>query len=569
MLGNNGKLFIKAYPGLYSSSNGGLSWVKINTTQVNDSSTIHSMVFNENSMYISATKANINQVIKSVDNGLTFSVASSNTVWDGEYYDFLIDNNYLLATNSSGIFYSKDGGTSFTKTLSSGGGLLKVSNDIFCFTNSGLYTSSDNGLNWTNINNQNWNVMSSTNLSHWNNSIYVSSSYDVMRSIDSGVSFECFNAGIATSNTSYVTATNSTVFYARNNGRVYSSSDGFLNSSNISNYGDRGMMIMHEGVLFSAHTQYVSGSWNKYIDKSLDTGKSWINQVYSLPSGSSSKAMVSNGSTLFACLSTKVVKTSNNGQTWDDCATVSGVLNSLNESNGVLFLGTNSGLFLSNDNGQSWNSANGSSTTVGSATIYDIAFSTNAILIATNVGIFKSIDNCATWQLIFSTSGICFIEAINSKIVIGHTKTLLTFSNDNGATFDFNIDIKGFLNYTYSGIEEVLLAGDNLYVPAGDAGLLTGNVADLFTNTIGVESLNKLLLFPNPSSESIQVNLSAFLGEETKIQVINNEGKVVLNQAMFPTSLVTNIALTDLPKSNYFLRCESKSKSLVRMFVLN
>lgn len=96
--------------------------------------------------------------VKSTDNGQTWAVLSGNPDPYEDYYTISVDRanpDRIIISDYSTIFYSSDGGTSFSSihNASSGAGALIAGvlfdgNDIYLGTNDGVLTSTNGGTSW-------------------------------------------------------------------------------------------------------------------------------------------------------------------------------------------------------------------------------------------------------------------------------------------------------------------------------------------------------------------------------------------------------------------------------------
>jgi Secretion system C-terminal sorting domain len=100
--------------------------------------------------------------VKSTDNGATWTMLPGNPdMWEDTYsiYADIYDANRVIISYYNGIYYSGDGGTTFTlfhNAANSGagnvvGGVLFSGDSIFAGTNDGIIASYNNGATWTTL----------------------------------------------------------------------------------------------------------------------------------------------------------------------------------------------------------------------------------------------------------------------------------------------------------------------------------------------------------------------------------------------------------------------------------
>lgn len=100
--------------------------------------------------------------VKSTDNGATWTMLPGNPdIWENTYSIFadIYDANRVIISYYDGIYYSGDGGTTFTlfhNAVNNGagnvvGGVLFSGDSIFAGTNDGVIASYNNGATWTTL----------------------------------------------------------------------------------------------------------------------------------------------------------------------------------------------------------------------------------------------------------------------------------------------------------------------------------------------------------------------------------------------------------------------------------
>lgn len=546
---NQGKLFLSTYnKGIYSSSDDGVSWTLI-TNGISDSVSVNAFVAYGDTIIVSVSKGwPDKRLLKSINNGVSFTQLS-NTI---EYSNLFYDNGYLIGSSYLGNFKSTNGGTTWSQVSNSGANkILKINNTLYGFHAFGLYKSNDMGNSWVQQNSTNF----SNDACYWNNKIYANSSGNIIVSDDLGNTFNYFNGGVATSNSIYVFTDGTKDYVLKNNGNIYYSDNGFINYHSIdppvSNLGNSFMLY---GNLYSCQ-----GFYN--LNVSTDTGRNWISNIYVASSGSYIKGMCNDNNYLYLALSNAVLKSSDSGNTWQSCTNPSTYNKSITNRNNVLYIPTNSGLFASANQAQSWN--NLTSGVLSSNSINDFDFNTNSLYITNYENVYKSDNNGQTWTPILENIfGNKQVEVNGNNILIfNQSNNTLYFSNNGGSTFSYNLSISNFFNSPNTGIGEVILTDNNIYIPAGEAGVLTGDAQSLFTGNN--ENISKAFtLYPNPTSDIINFNYSF-----NEIRFFNSKGQLVKLEKCSKNS--NQISIKDLANDIYFVEIISGAKKITTKVVIS
>jgi photosystem II stability/assembly factor-like uncharacterized protein len=134
------------------------------------------------------------------------------------------------------------------------------------------------------------------------------------------------------------------------------------------------------------------------IFKSSDNGKTWFqttlyNQI--------AQSICSNGEVVIAGLAFMgMYRSADNGSTWQKLSEDKNFFrwSRVTSIGSIFFVGTNKGVFASEDNGQHW-----THTSLDSGTVYHIISNASVIFAATErFGIFASYDNGLTWKLLIN-----------------------------------------------------------------------------------------------------------------------------------------------------------------------
>jgi len=239
--------------------------------------------------------------------------------------------------------------------------VVTSNNYIFAATDSGVFRSTDFGLNWMEVNNG--------HTSDYVNSLYASNTgivYSaceggpVYRSTDYGLNWSRINTGLGNLSAYSVTVNSLGYIFIGSSGTgVYRSTDDGSSWQNI-NIGFQYSDVYINSLLTADLDVLIAGTGNDGLYRSTDNGSNWT-QVYTYqPVLYLSRNKLNND--IFACLTNGVLKSTDNGLTWNyfnnglTFTYVNGIaFNSLNETFAVTYGG---GVFKSTDGGNFWMAQN-------------------------------------------------------------------------------------------------------------------------------------------------------------------------------------------------------------------
>jgi hypothetical protein len=297
-LAANGNLVVASgTTGTYRSTDGGLTWGYINNMSFNQLTFFNGTFYGQTSA---------NSLVKSTD-GLTW-------VDGGSTFPLVqpAGGSTIYALTPNGISYSTDNAATFTHPLN--GGLLsgpvnwiaKNGNTLLAATYPGIKRSSDNGATWSDSN--------------------------------SGLTNPGVTGIILVGNTFVAATFGGGVFISSDDGVSWTASNNSLSNLYVASIGLAGNTIL-AGTMAGV---YISS----------DLGSTW-----------SSAGLVSdyvqgvsgNNTTLFAAIFAKnVMQSTDNGVTWSTSPSSPSYPNNITTVGNSTFVGTNSGIFFTTDNGGTW-----------------------------------------------------------------------------------------------------------------------------------------------------------------------------------------------------------------------
>ncbi len=209
------------------------------------------------------------------------------------------------------------------------------------------------------------------------------------------------------------------------------------------------------------------------------------------------------GSNLFVGTNSGVYVTSNNGASWT--AASNGLTNTdieaLASIGSNLFAGTGNGIFKSVDNGANWTAMSTGLNTANGTSVYSLFASGTNLFAGTEAGVFISVPPYTGWTAV--NSGLMLVDyyaftQIGSYIFSGGLGVYRT-ANNGGSWTQMTSGLPDILN---SDFESFAVLGSNVY--AGDLGLGVFKSTDNGTNWTAVNSgltdLNTQALASNGTS---------------------------------------------------------------------
>jgi hypothetical protein len=429
--------------GVYRSSNGGSTWTPANTGITNSS--VLSLLTVGSAIYMGDVG---NGIMKSTDNGNSW-FPSNGGIGNDLVYGLAQNGANLFAIASQGVFRSTNNGGSWVDVPGT------EFQQAFCLVSSGtnLYTggfqrvgrSTNGGATWTffDIDLPELNLVSSIAVN--GTTLYAATSgghgAGVYRSTNNGVDWAPANGGIEIASVnSIVRQANGTLLAGTpQKGILASTNEGvsWLKSSTGLPPGGNIRTIFNDG------STILAGTGGDGIYRSTNHGASWTS-ISQSDNGNLQNEIVSSialqdgmlfASTLFF---DGIYRSTNNGASWTQVNTgVPGVdpqVFALEVSGANLVAGTRDGIIYSTNHGDSWNPTNvvamGSKLAKGSSFLYAIVETG----FFTDSGIYRSSDNGQTWLLTFQlgASNPTSLEADGTNVYVGDLLNGMLRSTNNG-----------------------------------------------------------------------------------------------------------------------------------------
>lgn len=406
-----------------------------------------------------------NNVMMSVNNGITWTSASSVGLTNSVINCFIQRGaNYFLGTNG-GVFLSTNTGATwfavnsglYNSTVNT---FLSIDQNLYAGTTGGLFVTSDNGASWqsTGYNITNPNI---TSLLTYNGTMFAGTyGGGVFKSTDNGASFSTANFGLINQNVNVLLLSGTTIYAGAS---ALNSADGIYKSTNNgSSWVSAGLLNIGVYSLMINSSNLYAGT-NAGVHRTLLSGGAWS----ALPDigNQTVKALASSGSNLLAGSAEGIFLSSNGGTIWDAVGYLIKESGDFAKAGSILYT-SGRGVYRSTNNGNSWYTVNNG---LPYLIIHDITNLGNNIYAAyqnnnlTQNGIYYSTNNGDEWIYRWNTlsRSINVIKAKGSMFYIGlyykNGYTGLQRSNDSGNTF---MDDYSTLVYN-SSISDVEFVNEN------------------------------------------------------------------------------------------------------------
>jgi len=368
-------LYAATKEGVYSSTDGGAAWTE---SGLADYQTFCVTVNPVTTTYLAAGTPQ--GVFISSDGGSAWSEEATGP--PNVYATAVNPQSPLIIYAGSfggGVYKSTDFGTSWSQT---GSGPQFVNHlainpttpaTLYAGTASGLYKSTTSGTNWASTGDdfQNTPVYGIAVNSSSPSTVYVATDKGIYKTTDAGSSWAAINNGITTEEQQGP--------FARE-------------------------IVIDQGTPSILYAGTYSGAHEVTVYKSTDSGASWgqMNRKLSNTTVYCLAFDPENTRTVYAGTSTlAVLKSTNGGQSWGEAneGFTSFLVRALavNPDTSVLYAGAATGLFISSDDGVSWEAAS------PKPEIYSLAvdpYNKESLYTGTNEGVFFSSDDGASWALL-------------------------------------------------------------------------------------------------------------------------------------------------------------------------
>lgn len=361
---------------------------------------------------------------------------------------------------------------------------------------------------------------------------------------------------------------NNNLYVGLGGGGVYTSLDGGITWSAVNNGIQFGGAYIFS--LTSRNDSIYAGGFGE-VCFTNDSGANWTLQNLNLWLNSNVYALLIKDNYIFAGVghdtSNGVYRKLLNGTSW--VKTSNGMppnngINALVIHNNNLFAGTESGVYVSSDNGLNWIASNNG---IGNLSVKSLISNNGNILAGTANGIYLSSNNGSTWT---TTAGLkpnsvvtCFTS--NNNYIVTGTYESAYYSPDNGSTW---IQISNGLDSIVSFYSMASL-GNYVYASTGHGISTTNSTFRLDYNTLSTfESLHsfQIKISPNPFSTQAVLHSDHLMNNAT-LTVRN-----ICGQNIAQTSNISGHSFVlnreDLPNGLYFVQLTEGNKNFTGKLII-
>jgi hypothetical protein len=306
---------------------------------------------------------------------------------------------------------------------------------------------------------------------------------------------------------------------------------------------------------FTKDNTYIYTCTSQGAYRSSDNGTTWVSKSVGLTNLLGS-GILNVGSRLFYVGPTGVFMSTDQGDNWNSAGLSTTDVRCITAINDTLFVGTNgAGIYKSIDWGANWIPINNG---LGASTNFRAIESKGNILFAggqIGTGVYRSTDFGANWTLLGGglAPGSYRGFASNSQLIVaGSFGAGVFYSTDNGNNWTvINIGLTDLTIFDLELNDNYIIAATNTQ---GVFRFALSNL-NLSTDISDFDVKNAISLFPNPTSNLINLKVDyRLIG--TAYTLIDNLGKVVLHGKI--TSENTIIELNNLERGIYLLNLETK-----------
>lgn len=428
-------------------------------------------------------------------------------------------------TNGQGVFHSTDFGNTFN-SIGLGGQIIYS----LAFTDygsliagsaiNGVYETTDMGANWKQHNNGLYRKDVFRLKINKNGDIITGAEYEgIFRSTNKGENFE--HIGLPISSVNNIVFSGDSLIISATPSGVQKYNRLMKEWKNIGLHKVNAVDVDEEGTIYAAvGDEYLGGGGG--IFKSRESDGEWV-QINNNPLVLNIKKV---NQTILAATDTGLIRSTNEGQTWEATPVRSGIDNCAIEvnNNGDVWAVGRRRLYKSIDNGLSFDSTD----VISFLYIYTNNLYVKDSLIffgdlAAENGLFYSTDYGNAWNHNYQYRNI---NSINGKddLIISSSKDIF-FSTNKGITWD---SIPYFENF-YGGILDIEFdKNDQLFFGTSSQGLYEMDFV------VSVRDANPLIndfilypLYPNPFNPAVNVKYNLPIASEIKIKVYNILGQKV------------------------------------------
>ncbi len=415
--------------GIFRSSDDGQNWVPINSG-LDPNTDVEALEFLDGKLYAELQSG----AIVSSDLGATWEGSTSLLATAFQFGKYFLSGAYR--SSNGGVSWIEDSTIDSLNVYS----FATMGPDLFAATNGGVLRSTDSGATWEAMNSGLTSLQAQRVFADGGNLFVGLYTIGVFRSTDTGATWIPSNQGLpGDANINSFTSQGSNIYAEANDGWVFLST----NSGNSWEIKDS---LLQEGVsaLEIIHGKLFAGS-GRGVMISTDSGDSWSLSNKGIIATQIS-AMAQIGTCVFVGTnSSGVFRSTNSGMNWlaaSNAITAYGI-NALTTLGTELFAATGDGVFYSNDSGASWIRAD-SGLPLYEPDIYSLTAKDSILYAGTSdSGVYSSSNGGANWVPAngnLSTAWVLGLSALGNNLFASlpnNQSGCLARSTNNGITWNY------------------------------------------------------------------------------------------------------------------------------------
>ncbi len=394
-------LYAGTWAGLFKSTDNGSNWVGVNNGIPGLNNDIQLLAVSGNNILVWADY----NLFVSVDNGDNWTAVNVGLTVFSSICSFAFSgaNIFLGASEYGGVFMSSDNGFNWTPVLEgvSVSCLVAMNGSVYCGTSNGeVFFSNDNGSNWTSLN-TNWPQYTEIR------ALAIIGDVILLGTSDQGV-FQSINGGISWTSVSGGLFNNYVNCFAQNGNYWYAGTEGggaYLTSDNGNSWHaiNNGLGYSWVNSLTASDNNLFAATYGSGVLRFSEVDNTW-HAVNNGLSRCRIHCMAANDVSVFAGTDRGVFVSTDNGISWNTSASslVYSDVGSLVICGDYILARQGSHIYVSSDNAISWYTPTGDPSLFLSIVMSLLADGSNVFAFTAGGGVYKSVDNGISWAQLSS-----------------------------------------------------------------------------------------------------------------------------------------------------------------------
>lgn len=282
----------------------------------------------------------------------------TNGVFGGRAYCFKEAQGGVYVGTYNGVYYTNDSAENWIRRsngFSSGKAIFSIINhggNLLAGTNDGIYISTNAGGSWSDVTTGLTNTFIRSIIED-SSFIFAASQDGIFKSGDGGNNWSSSSLGLSSTDITDLASFGISIFAGTFDGGLYQTFDDGASWLNVDS-SFTGTMVSSIAIL--ASDVFVS-TLDSGVYKSSNGGQTWVQQNNGFPSNYITGLTSAGGNIIAIHSNSNIYASSNGGQNWSFLGTIgaNNQIYSIEEISGLLWAGTDEGVFISMDGGLTWN----------------------------------------------------------------------------------------------------------------------------------------------------------------------------------------------------------------------